>query len=89
MYALTCIYFFKVLARLENHLTDVHKIKDKVKKKKLLLMAKENRMYDGDSTSDDELIEYKQFKKLVLDGDLVKLREGADDSDPDWLMDEA
>ena len=52
-------------------------------------MAKENPMYDGDSTSDDELIEYKQFKKLVLDGDLVKLREGADDSDPDWLMDEA
>ena len=97
MHTLTCIYFFKVLAKLENHLTDVRKIKDKVKKKKLLLMAKENPIlneeespvYDGDSTSDDELIEYKQFKKLVLVGDPVKLREGADDNDPDWLMDEA
>ena len=85
------------MSRLENHVTDVHKIKDKVKKKKLLLMAKENpilnerkySMYDSDSISDDELIEYEQFKRLALEGDPVKLREGADDSDPDWLMEEA
>ena len=46
-------------------------------------------MYDVDSTSDEELTECKQFKKLVLDGDPVKLRERADDSDPDWIMDGA
>ena len=54
-----------------------------------ILNEEESPMYEGDSTSYEELTEYKEFKKLVLEDDPVKLREGADDSDPDWLMDEA
>ena len=54
-----------------------------------ILNEEESPMYEGDSTSDKELTEYKEFKKLVLEGDPVKLGEGADDSDPDWPMDEA
>ena len=54
-----------------------------------ILVEEESPMYEDDSTSGEELTEYKEFKKLVFEGDPVKLCEGADDSDPGWLMDEA
>ena len=91
------LHYFYNLARLENHLSDVHHIKDPVKKKKLLQQARENSilneeespMKEGESTTDEDFVDYRKLKKLLVSSNASQLCETAVDSDPNWLVEKS
>ena len=46
-------------------------------------------MKEGESTTDEDFVDYRKLKKLLVSSNASQLCETAVDSDPDWLVEKS
>ena len=46
-------------------------------------------MKEGESTTNEDFVDYRKLKKLLVSSNASQLCETAEDSDPDWLVEKS